>query len=151
MPDRHDWNNWDNYLNVHDSFLNSRGHFIEMNDLDFIFSSSAVFWEGVLYCRDGIEIHVTKAQAVQFRGGRAEVKTESYSYHALKRTDEGDIIQMLRYDNAHPHPNHLTGHHKHIFDAEGNEILPVLHVGVEGWPTLGAFIDEVIALWEQEE
>ncbi len=146
MPDRHDWNSWDNYLRVHESFLNSRGHFIERNDLDYIFSEYVVLWKGVLYCRDTIEIHVTKSQSVRFRSGRPEVRTDSYSYHAQKRTDDG-VIKLMRYDNAHIHPGHPTIHHRHRYDDEGNEIFPVECIG-EDWPTLGDFIDEIIGIWE---
>lgn len=142
----HDWHDWYDYLNVHDSWLENKLAFlIEDNQLSYEFSEQAVFWEGILHCVEGIEIHVSKTQAVQYRSGRPEVKTVRYSYHALRREGER-TIDILRYDNAHEHEGGWFNHHKHLFDEDGNEIGSPIYVGEEGWPTLGAVILEVFNL-----
>lgn len=108
MPDRHGWNSWDQYQNVHQSCLNDYlDHFILDDGLTTVETGDLVFWEGVLRCADGIEIHVTKTLEVRYRNGQPEVRTVDYSYHVLHRREDG-ARNLFRYDNAHPHPHRGT-------------------------------------------
>lgn len=87
MAGRHDWNSWDNYQTVHQRCLKDFEHFILHDDLSPVLTSTRVHWDGVLYCLDGIEVHVRKDQIVaRMHGGRIMVRTVWYSYHVLRRT-----------------------------------------------------------------
>lgn len=144
MTSRHDWLSWDQYTAAHESNLRRFPSFIVDDALIATPLVHVVFWSGRLLCQDGIEIHVTKAQAVRERAGRREVRTETYSYHALRKHPDGRVQDILRYDNAHPHEEHNDAHHKHIW-PHGREM--VLHIGEKLWPTLGDVIAEVEEWW----
>ena len=147
MSAKHGANSWDDYLLVHSSRLNDfLGHFILEDRLTFTRTPDQIYWEGVLLCAEGIEIHVRKRQAVLIRSGRPWVQTTDYSYQVLRRA-KGAAIPLFRYDNA-PHHDHPDPHHKHRYDANGIEILPPEHVGAEGWPTLGDVIEEAFEHWQ---
>jgi hypothetical protein len=136
MSRRHGPNSWDNYEAVHQSYMKRFEHFIVEDGLQAIPTPTLVRWEGELYCLGGIEVHVTKIQRVTGRAGQMMVETTQYSYHVLRRTGTG-TTNLLRYDNVHVQPDHPDAHHRHRYDADGNEIEPPMHVGEEGWPTLG--------------
>jgi hypothetical protein len=99
-------------------------------------------WEGVLFCAQGIEIHVHKLQDVKVENGSHIVRTTEYSYQVLRRDDEDTVLQLFRYDNAHAHAGDPTPHHKHTFRPNGEEVIT--HVG-EDWPTLAQVIEEAEA------
>jgi len=120
-------------------------HFIEQDKLSATATETLVTWCGELYCQGGIEIHISKTQAVDHRGGQLMVETTEYSYHVLRRTGT-TTTNLLRYDNVHVQPNHPDAHHRHRFDEGGNEIEPPQHVSEEGWPTLGEVLQEVYEL-----
>lgn len=146
MSDRHDWNGWDDYLAAHDRWIQNFEHFIIDDQLIPTLTQTQVSWKGVLYCMDGLEISVRKKQQVQYVGGRRMVRTIEYKYHALRR--EGvRTINLFRYDNIHMQPGHPDPHHRHRYDASGNEIEPPQHVGEDHWPTLGEVIDELHQWW----
>lgn len=138
---RHDWNGWDHYLSIHEKRLRDFDHFISSDELIYTPTPTLVLWEGVLFCVNGLEIKVTKKQEVRTRGGRMEVMTFDYSYHVMRRTEEG-VINLFRYDNIHQHPHHPDHHHRHRFDELGNEIEPTEHIGEGRWPTLSDVIRE---------
>jgi hypothetical protein len=148
MSDRHGWNSWDQYQAIHESNLRRWEHFVADNQLTVTEASTLITWKGALICTDGIEIRVSKIQDVEYRSGRPYVRTAEYSYHVLRRR-EGVQANLLRYDNAHPHPGHPDAHHRHRYDREGREILPPEHIGEENWPTLGDVIHEAFGIWEQ--
>src|SRR5688572_18594561 len=112
MPDRHDWNSWDGYLAVHEHCLRDYEHFIQADQLEATLTSEVVAWDGVLYCCDGIEIHVRKLQDVELTGGRPLVRTRAYSYQVLRRVAGREVINLFRYDNIHRQPDHPDAHHK---------------------------------------
>lgn len=145
MSDRHGPNSWDSYLAVHQERIEDfRGHFIIEDRLGYVRTESVVQWEGELICVDGIEIHVRKRQAVSIRAGRPWVQTVDYSYQVLRR--QGDEVRNLfRYDNS-AHHDQPDPHHRHEYDEDGNERLPPVHVGADGWPTLGDVIVEAFRL-----
>lgn len=94
-------------------------------------------------------IHVAKSQDVRLLGGRYQVRTREYSYHVLRRVGSR-TISLFRYDNVHAHPGHPDAHHRHSFDAEGNEMGRSEHVGERGWPTLSEVIEEVHQWWAKQ-
>ena len=146
MSGKHGANSWDDYLNVHQSRIaDFSSHFILADQLTYERTATQVYWEGVIVCTDGIEIHVRKRQVVKMRGGRAWVQTTDYSYQVLRREGEF-ILPVFRYDNA-AHHDHPDPHHRHRYDTEGLEMLPPQHTGVDGWPTLGDVIEEAYDLW----
>jgi hypothetical protein len=143
---KHGWNTWDDYLAVHAKRLQDLEHFIVDDQLNAIPTRTLVKWDGVLYCRDGLELHVEKTQEVRKQGGRAMVRTERYSYHALRRTGQ-TVINLFRYDNIHQHHGHADQHHRHRYDAAGIEIEPTQHIGEESWPTLSDVLNELHDWW----
>lgn len=142
MSNKHGPNTWDNYQDVHDSYMEAYAHFIEEDCLEAIPTRTLVTWRGIIYCAGGIEIHVAKTQSVSDRYGQLMVQTTEYAYHVLRRVGKG-TTNLLRYDNAHAHADHPDPHHRHRYDDDGNEIEPPLHVGEENWPTLGEVLAEV--------
>jgi hypothetical protein len=117
-------------------------YFIVSDELQVDQSGSRAFWGGVIYCRGGIEIHVSRLQEVDRRSSPVMVRTVRYSYHVLRR-DGSRVTQLFRYDNVGEHgiPNR---HHRHQFDANGVESS----VQASNWPTLGEVIEEAAKLWE---
>jgi hypothetical protein len=148
MSGKHGANSWDDYLSVHTSRLaDFLGHFIVENHLAYARTLTQVYWDGVLDCVDGIEIHVHKLQAIEMHGGRPWVQTIDYSYQVLRQ--EGDrTVLLFRYDNSAHHAQ-PDPHHRHRYDVNGLEIVPPQHVGVDGWPTLGDVINEAFELWRR--
>jgi hypothetical protein len=146
MSSKHGANSWDDYLNVHRSRLaDFAGHFVVDDQLTYARTLTQVYWQGVLVCTGGIEIHVHKRQSIEMRGGRPWVQTTDYSYQVVRRDGERSI-SMFRYDNS-AHHDHPDPHHRHRYDANGLEMLPPQHTGVKGWPTLGEVIEEAYELW----
>lgn len=141
MSNRHGPNSWDNYQAVHQRCLADYDHFIVEDRLSAVQTRTLVTWQGELHCAAGITIEVTKWQRVTERGGQPMVETTGYRYHVLRRVGTR-TINLFRYDNVHVHPNHLDAHHRHQYDADGNEADPAQHVGVDGWPTLGDVVKE---------
>ncbi|MBI2320945.1 MAG: hypothetical protein HYU88_02325 [Chloroflexi bacterium] len=124
-----------------------RAHFVLDDQLVYTIAARGVLWQGVVYCADGIEIHVSRFQEVRHQRGRLMVRTKAYSYHVLQRV--GSVTRSLvRYDNIHEHPGHRDAHQRHEYDAAGNEVIA--HVGAAGWPTLGDVIDETYAWLERQ-
>jgi hypothetical protein len=119
------------------------GPFIVENRLTHTVTPEVVVWEGVIFCQTNIELDVSKVQDVRFRrNGQMQVKTTEYSYHALRRISGHRVINLLRYDNIHPHEGHDDAHHRHRFTGEGEQ-LPVEHVGYEGWPVMSDVLAEL--------
>jgi len=146
MSDRHAPNSWDSYLAAHHGRIaDFADHFIERDTLEIETTETLVVWSGVLYCRDGIEIRVDKRQRAWMRSGRRWVETIEYSYQVMVRVG-GDVRGLFRYDNAHPHPGHPDGHHRHDYAADGSAGAAVW-VGVDGWPTLGDVIEQAHRRW----
>lgn len=146
MADRHDWISWDQYQNIHNSRLQDFDHFILDNQLTAVPTDILVFWNGSLYCMNGIEIVVEKTQDVRSRDGVPEVRTRTYKYQVLQKDGER-AVKLLRYDNSTHHQDHPDAHHRHRFDENGEQIYPVEHVGADKWPTLGDVIQEVYDRW----
>ena len=149
MVARHGWNSWDQYYNIHANVIDGYlGHFIFADEIGISVTPDAITFDGRLVCADGLEIHVEKLLDVrQHQGGRPEVRTRTYSYHVLRRHDDGRAVNLFRYDNIHTHHGHADAHHRHAYDDDGVEEKRVDHIGAEQWPTLGQVIQEVHQWW----
>lgn len=148
MKDKHAWNTWDGYCGAHDGYIEhfKAGGFVLEDRMVGTPTPLGATWEGEVYCRDGIEIHVRKRQEVRRRRGRVEVHTVEYSYHVLLRLESGQIRDIFRYDNVHVHAHHADEHHRHRYTVTGRDALE--HVGVLGWPTFSEVIKEAQQWWE---
>ena len=96
---------------------------------------------GEISCLGGIVISVRKRLEIRDDDPiNPVVVTATYAYNA-RVGRYGDIV---RDDNA-DHHGHPDPHHRHFFDwRTGNERDDSPHwVGVDGWRTLGQFIDEI--------
>lgn len=149
---RHRRNSWDQYQAIHAKRIADYSpHFILEDGLIPDVTAEAVVWRGVLRCAAGVEIHVFKVQELSTRrDGRLMVRTMLYEYHVLQRRTEGER-NLFRYDNAHQHPGHPDGHHRHDYDDEG--AVKTRHLTDCGWmpgdwPTLGDVIEEAYDLWQ---
>ena len=147
-PDPHGWNSWISYLGAHDGKLGDFDHFVIEDRLERTIGTTVANWVGEIICQDGYEIHVRRLQLVDVRQGTPWVRTQTYSYHALRRLRDTSR-NLFRYDNIHAHEGHSTPHHRHRFDRDGNEIDPCEHVGEDGWPNLGQVLDELYEYHQQ--
>ncbi len=83
----------------------------------------------------------------QFVGFINRAKDELVTPDEMDAFVDGQVPRnLVRYDNS-AHHRHPDPHHRHRYDANGQEILPPEHVGEAGWPTLGDVIEEAYALW----
>jgi hypothetical protein len=147
--DPHGWNSWDAYIAAHDGTLGDYAdHFLMEDRIERTLTRTAANWVGELVCVDGYEIHVRRLQIVDIRPQGPWVKTSLYSYHALRRHEQ-TTVDLFRYDNIHAHAGHPSKHHRHRFDRNGREILPVEHVGEDGWPNLGQVTAELYVYWQE--
>lgn len=93
-------------------------------------------------CLGDIVIRVEKNLTV-IDDGTADppVQTVDYTYNASVR----GARSFLRHDNLHPYPGHRDSHHRHDLDWRNERDLSgsPSWVGVEGWPTLSEFTEEV--------
>jgi len=97
-------------------------------------------------CEGAIKLTVNKLAEVS-EGPPRRARTIKYSYNAS--TPEGNI---LRYDNAHKHPGHLTEHHKHKYNGTGNEVAgSPCHVGEDGWPSMHEVVEELMKMGIQTD
>lgn len=146
--DPHGWTSLDNYLTVHQRYLdNVRAYFVIADDLSYEFSREFVFEiRGRIRCLHGLFLNVEKTLEVN---ERRQVRTVDYSYHAGV---EGPANRpIFRYDNAHTYARegHPDDHHRHRYDpATWQEIEPPVWIGRERWPHLSEAIEELQAWWE---
>lgn len=144
MNNRHDWNSWDQYLAVHDSYIRSfmNAGFLLIDELTLTPSTASAYWKGALYCQCDLRIEVTKHQEIKRRArGVPMVRTVEYSYH-VRRVIDGETTNLFRYDNVHKHEGHADHHHLHRYDSDGTDIKPTWHIGEANWPTLSDVIEK---------
>lgn len=119
------------------------GDFVGEDTLEFISRGSGnLAIAGEISCLGDIVIRVEKNLTV-IDDGTADplVQTVDYAYNASVR----GANSFLRHDNLHSYPGHKGSHHRHDFDWRDEQDLPgsPSWVGIEGWPTLSEFIEEV--------
>lgn len=120
------------------------GGFVGDDSLEWVAEPGFFHLRGYISCLGRIVIEVDKtlsvlSLSVLSSDDDPQVQTELYAYHVWIRGG-GDI---LRYDNAHPHPGHADEHHVHYFDWRTNVQTKLVWVGFANWPTLGQVIEEV--------
>jgi Family of unknown function (DUF6516) len=132
------------YLQIHETCLANLkarpSRFVGDDTLEFSFKPSRVEISGEISCLGDIVIAVRKTLGVlSGQGMDAVVATNAYAYNASVRGHDN----FLRYDNAHPHPEHHDDHHRHDMNWRTGEELPgsPCWVGASGWPTLTQFIE----------
>lgn len=141
--DRHGWNSWDHYLAIYERCIRDLSPFVVENRLTYTVTPEVVHWSGKIICQSGIELDVNKVQQVKFRrNGQMQVRTEQYSYHAVRRRESHDAVNLLRYDNIHSHRDHRDSHHRHAFTSDGDP-LSAEHVGYDGWPVMSEVLEEL--------
>jgi hypothetical protein len=143
----HDWYPYENYLNVHESYVErliSNGSILRRG-LSFVESYAsdnlvAVNVVGTLVCAEDVLIKVDKWLAVRRnRRRRYEVKGSDYVYHA-RSGRRG--INLIRYCSAHG----MDDLHCHLFDLRTGNETGRPNIGLNDLPTLGDFIPQAIAL-----
>lgn len=111
--------------------------------LAFVFGAANVLTiKGEISCCGDIVIRVEKNLIVIDDGTTDPLaQTVDYAYNASVRGENS----FLRYNNLHRLPGHKDEHHKNSFDWKTEEHLPgsPSWIGVDGWPTLSEFIEEV--------
>lgn len=145
-PARHEWQDLDRYLQVHESSLEpTETYFVTENDLrvPVLLTPAEVHFRGVIRCLGDIEIHT---RIWLERNRRNQIRGISFRYHA--QIGRPRVIPILRYDNADHYPDHPDAFHKHLFDATGKQVA-IEHVGRDAFPTLRNVIDEVFEWWKQ--
>lgn len=118
------------------------GGFVGNDTLAFDFGSSGTLsMKGEIACLGRIVIRVEKNLVLEGEGSDPLVRTVDYAYNAWIRGRHN----ILRYDNLHRYEGHGDEHHKHEYDWTTGEQLvgSPSWVGVDNWPTLGQFIEEV--------
>ncbi len=132
------------YTRAHDGHMGqwvAKG-FVASDTLVWTTYAGAITLKGELGCRGNIVIRVSKTlEVLDGEGQDALVQTVEYSYNASVRGHG----TFLRVDNAHVHPGHRDAHHLHREDWRTKAELPGSPewIGVDGWPTLGGFIQMV--------
>lgn len=145
--DRHGWTSLQNYLKVHQSYLDLfREYFILDDDLQYLFADGSRFTiRGRIRCQHGLFIDVKKRLDVNIW---SQVQTYRYDYHAGL---EGPLDRpIFRYDNAHVYrrEGHADEHHKHRFDSTTwQEIEPPEWIGRARWPHLSEVVEELESWW----
>ncbi len=143
---KHDWNSWENYLNVHEKTLNQylRQHFVAGPTVYTVIKWTPEFYElslrGLIlrtFNGNSVEIKVEKDVELDTEYARPRARTFGYSYHAL--WPKPDARNLIRYCSPH---EHRPQHHKHIYRADGS--YQVLDVARDSWPHVNEFLDEVL-------
>lgn len=109
---RHGRNTLDNYIAVHESYMQSffAQGFVQQDSCDFLVLSGLVTLTGRVHCLGGIELCVLKQiDVLQGQGAMPVVQRSTYNYHA--QFLNGPYI--FRYDSP---VDHRPFHHKHVFD-----------------------------------
>lgn len=154
VPPKHSPTKLSTYYNVHENRMDQfrSSGFIGEDTLAFDFiAANLLRIKGEISCRGDVVIRVEKNLVVIDDGTTDPlVQTVDYAYNASVRGENS----FLRYNNLHVLPGHQDAHHKNFFDWKTEKHLPGSPewVGVEGWPTLGEFIEEVEHwYWEHKE
>lgn len=162
MPtDPHGPNNFGRYVETHDTVLSQfqARDFVSRHTLNFSQYGNSIQLSGEIACLGNIVIQVQKildvveppqvvrynvAPLLQKPAREWTVQTSEYSYNVSLQGHSN----LFRYDNTDDFwvkdSNHPDKHHKHLYDWQTGRQLPdsPVWVGREGWPTLGAVIDE---------
>ncbi len=98
---------------------------------------NVIIMQGKIYLPGDLCLNVEKTLSVVGR----ECRTVRYSYHlSFNGVSRSDIV---RYDNYHAHPGHVSEFHKHVFDPPGQQVADSpIEIAPEDWPRLNLVIEE---------
>ena len=148
--DRHGWNSYENYREVHEARLTTHP-FVDHSRPDtvafefFKFEGELVMvMDGEICCRRGVILEVTKYfNTRRNRAGRLQVRCFSYRYNA----SIGGKHNVLRYDNGHE----LDEYHRHVFDVATGGLLLMEYLTRNEFPLLSEVLDELARMFGEAE
>lgn len=145
IPPEHGPARFSTYFNTHENRMDDfrSSGFVGEDSMEFTFLEVGFLTiRGEISCLGNIVVRVDKTLAILDDGTTdPPVQTILYAYNAFVRSRNS----FLRHDNAHRYPGHSDEHHRHDFDWKTGEHLPgsPSWVGMDGWPTMSKFIEEV--------
>ncbi|MGH2461447.1 MAG: toxin-antitoxin system TumE family protein [Chloroflexota bacterium] len=144
MPNRHGWNTFENYVQVHEDYLANQSsivsHTLRFRPVAKRGRIVSVELSGQIFCGRQVVVDVTKLLEARYtERGVLQVRGLRYSYNAHAR----GRFNLLRYDNGHDDPNE---YHRHRFDPFTGEQVEFQYVTRQQFPTLSELLDEVEVL-----
>lgn len=144
--DRHGWNSYENYRQIHESRLAAHP-FVDHdrpNTIAFEFyefeGELYMVMNGEIFCSHRVVLEVTKYFETKWtRRGRLQVRCFSYRYNASVAGEHN----LLRYDNGHD----LDEYHRHVFDVGTGDPLLVEHLTRNEFPLLSEVLDELAQMF----
>jgi len=144
--DRHGWNSYENYKEIHESRLTAHS-FVDHsrpNTIAFEFYEleGELYMEmnGEIHCKHMVVLEVTKYFETRWtRGGRLQVRCFSYRYNASIVGEHN----VLRYDNAHDPDEY----HRHVFDVATGEPVRMECMTRNDFPLLSEILDELACMF----
>lgn len=148
--DRHGWNSYDNYREVHERRLEAHP-FVDHDrteplKFDF-YEINGEIWlvvEGIIYCKHGVVLEVTKWLETRLSGRRyqqIQVRGAFYRYNAHLAGRH----TILRYDNSHDPDEY----HVHRYDLRTGAIIDRRSLTRNEFPHISEVLDELQSLYEQ--
>jgi len=140
--DRHDWNSYENYVEIHETRLeshpfvdHSRASTVAFEFYEFEGDLFMVM-DGEIYCQKNVVLEVTKYfDTRRTRSGRLRVRCFSYRYNASIAGKHN----LLRYDNGHD----LDEYHRHRYDVDSGELVAFDILTRNEFPVLSKILDEL--------
>lgn len=157
-PDRHGWNTYSNFFQIHDTVFDKyrKNYFVLFDTLRFeeVVLVDTLRFAGNVYFAGGLRLTADKLLKTRIVESDAttvtEVRTVKYRYNVSVTRWASKILgipagNIFRYDNDHPHwrfPGHTSEHHKHTFEPIGKqESHSPVCIGHD-WPTMGEVMQE---------
>lgn len=145
--DRHGWNSFENYKQVHYTCLTNHSFVDPTKPLpEFeqyrIDNDILIRIEGDIYCYNNVILSITKTlETKAAKDGRLKVRCFSYSYNARVAGKHN----ILRYDNGHYDNGHedFNYYHKHIFDWRTGKEINIETLTREKFPLLSEVLSEL--------
>ena len=138
--DRHDWNTYENYKQVHDTclanhpFVNHSKCVPPSFELIPVGEFLVVRLQGIVECHGNVAVAVNKVLKTKMVGsGRIQVRGLIYCYHA--NITGGNPI--FRYDNGHD----IDDYHKHVYDIDSGTQIDRKSLTRNEFPTLSGVLD----------
>lgn len=146
MREKHGWNTWENYLQVHERVLRDYSkHFQTSNPQYSIDQITENYYtisldKLIVTTLTGNQVWVKIEKDVEVKKGvtKKVAKTYSYSYHSWRSKGKG-AENLIRY--CSPHEVHNKFHHKHVYK---NNQQVTTKIEDDDWPHVSEFLDEII-------
>ena len=144
--DRHGWNSYENYRQIHESRLAAHP-FVDLSRpntvaFEFYELEGELYLEmnGEVFCKHGVVLEITKYfDTRRTRGQRLQVRCFSYRYNASIAGKHN----VLRYDNGHD----FDEYHRHVFDVTTGRPVLEQHLTRNEFPLLSEVLDELAAMF----